>query len=332
MVHVRVDTDFDAFARFVSDALAYIAPDGTVAEWSTGAAAITGIARIDALGRPLDELFTRVEPPLGFALLPEPVTLWVADEARREIHGTAITIDDGWLLSLGRAQEYAAIEQLKNELLAAVSHELKTPIATIKAYATTLRENPGPVAEHRDEFLTTIEEQADQLARAVDDLLLAGRVDAQHLLRERRRTSLRRLLDAVVDRLGPTATTRVECINGEVQISCDEELLAAALSHLIDNALKYSSDGSPVRVEAREDRVSTFIDVTDRGVGIGEEHLPYIFDRFYRVERNLIAASSGAGLGLFIARAIVRAHSGSLEVRTALDEGSRFTIAVPRRA
>lgn len=328
-MHLRVDLDFDALAACISDGIAYVGPDGVVSGWSASAAAITGVIRGDAIGKPLDELFDHIEPPLGFAVVPEPIVLLRRDERRRALHATVLSVDDGWLISFGREVRFAAIEQLKEEIVAAVSHELKTPIATIKAYATTMRANPEALAEHRSDFLATIEEQADRLTRAVDDLLLVGRVNAQHLLATRASVTLDRLLDRACEALGPTAAERIERRNTAVTLSGDPDLLGNALLHLVDNALKFSPDTATTVIEGLEQGPSVAVRVSDRGIGIGEEHLPYIFDRFYRVEHNLTAATSGSGLGLTIAREIAQAHGGTVTVESAPHGGSTFTISLP---
>ncbi len=329
-MHLRVDVDFDALADWISDGIAYVGPDGIIAAWSAGASAIAGIDRIDAIGKPLGELFARVEPPLGLAVVPESIELLRAgDERRRILHATVLSVDDGWLISFGREVRFAAIEQLKEEIVAAVSHELKTPIATIKAFAMTMRSNPDALANDRNDFLATIEEQADRLTRAVDDLLLVGRVTAKHLLSTRSRFSLDRLLDHTQARLGPSASERIERRSTSVTLSGDPELLGNALLHLVDNALKFSPDGASVVIEGHDDGSTVAVRVCDRGVGIGEEHLPYIFERFYRVERNLTAATGGSGLGLTIAREIVQAHGGTLLVESVPHGGSTFTISLP---
>ena len=330
--HLRIDADFDALAKFISDAIAYLSGDGIVAAWSSGAAAVTGVPRIEAVGRSLDEIFSRIDPPLGFAVVPQQMTVWTNDENRRAIHAAVLTIDDGWLLSFGRQQTYDAIEQLKSEIVTSVSHELKTPIATIKAYALTMRDNPDATAPKRDEFLRTIEEEADRLASAVDDLLLAGRVDAEHLLTERKNVAVDSVIDIVADRLGPTAAVRIERRTQGVEVNGDLALLARALEQLIDNALKFSPDSSSVVVEAERSGDEAQIRVIDRGIGIGDEHLPYIFERFYRAERNLVSATGGAGLGLHIARSVARAHGGTIGVESRLHEGATFTLRLPERA
>lgn len=329
-MHLRVDVDFDALADCISDGIAFVGAEGLVSAWSNGAAAITGIARIDAVGKSLDELFARIEPALGLAVIPEPVELLRNDERRRLLHATMLSIDDGWLISFGREARFAAIEQLKDEIVAAVSHELKTPIATIKAYATTMLANPDALAaDDRHDFLSTIEEQADRLARAVEDLLLVGRVNAKHLLEKRASITLDRLVDATAQRLGPTAAQRLERVSTAVTLSGDPDLLGNALLHLVDNALKFSPDSASVVIEGEDEGERVAVHVRDHGIGIGEEHLPYIFERFYRVERNLAAAAGGSGLGLTIAREIVQAHGGTLAVESTQHGGSTFTMVLP---
>jgi signal transduction histidine kinase len=332
VTQLRVDLDFEAFSQLISDGIAHVGIEGLVSAWSRGAAAVTGIERSDAIGRSLDELFARVEPPLGFSAVPEPVQFHGAGEARRIAHAMVLSIDDGWLISFGPQQRFSVIDQLKSEIVAAVSHELKTPIATIKAYATTMRMNPDMLAEDGPEFLTTIEEQADRLAAAVDDILRVGRVDARHLLNGRAMVSVDRILDDVDQRLGPSAASRIERRGTATEVACDPALVAEAVARIIDNALKFSPDTSAVVVEAQCDGNGTRISVRDRGIGIGSDHLPYIFDRFYRVERNLTATTAGAGLGLSIAREIVQAHGGSLAVESDPHDGSTFTITLPMRA
>ncbi len=329
-MHLRVDVDFDALADCISDGIAFVDVNGLVDAWSTGAEAITGIARVDAVGSSLEELFARVEPPLGLAVVPEPFELQTSDERRRVLHATALSIDDGWLISFGREARFAAIEQLKDEIVAAVSHELKTPIATIKAYATTLLSNfDAFAADDRREFLATIDAQADRLTRVVEDLLLVGRVNAKHLLEKRACVTLDRLLDATAERLGPSAAQRIERVSTGVTLNGDPDLLGNALMHLVENALKFSPDTASVVIEGQDEGERVAVRVRDRGIGIGEEHLPYIFDRFYRVERNLTAATGGSGLGLTIAREIIQAHGGTLAVESAPHAGSTFTMLLP---
>jgi signal transduction histidine kinase len=329
--HLHIDVEFDALASCIADGIAFVSAEGLVAAWSSGAAAITGIARVDAIGHALDELFSRIVPELSLALVPEQIELWTRDEKRRILQAMTLSIDDGWLLSFGREFRFAAIEQLKNEIVAAVSHELKTPIATIKAFATTLRQNPDAIAD-RSEFLATIEEQADRLTRAVDDLLMVGRVESKHLLRTRERVLLDRLIDATAARLGPTVSARIQRRSTEIELNVDPALLGDALAHLIDNALKFSADTAPVVIEGSTDGGEVTVRIIDRGIGIADDEIPYIFERFYRVDRNLTASIGGNGLGLTIAREIVQAHGGTITIESAVHAGSTVIVTLPLRA
>ncbi|MDE2480676.1 MAG: HAMP domain-containing histidine kinase [bacterium] len=332
MSAARVDLDFDALARLVSDAIAMLSVEGTVSAWSDAAAALTGISREAALGNALESLFARVEPPLGFALVPVAFTVWTNDERRRALEASALSVSDGWMISFGAQQRYDAIDQLKNEIVTTVSHELKTPIASIKAFATTMRENPEAIARERDEYLATIEHEADRLAAAVDALLLAGRVDARHLLARREPISAEALLDRALERIGASDRARVRGSLADVELHGDPDLLALALANLLDNAVKFSGGDAPIDVEAARDGGTTSLRVRDRGIGIAAEHLPYIFERFYRVERPLTAATGGYGLGLFVVREIAHAHGGAVDVASAAREGTTFTLRIPERA
>jgi two-component system, OmpR family, phosphate regulon sensor histidine kinase PhoR len=246
-------------------------------------------------------------------------------------------VDFGWTAPSGvdsapERLRYREIEQLKTEIIAAVSHELKTPIASIKAYAMTLRVNPDAVAAQRDEFLRIIEDEADRLERRVDDLLLASRVEAEQLLKERVLVALDEIIDKALETLAFDLEDHpVVRHTHDVKLSGDPDLLRDVFAHLIENAGKFSPIGTAILIEAASRERDVTVDITDDGLGIAPEHLPYIFDRFYRVERELTASAGGSGLGLFIVRGLVHAHGGSIAVRSEPGCGSTFTLRLPLR-
>lgn len=332
---------FDALLALSNDGFFFVAYDAQVSAWSDAAASISGISAQQALRHDVRQLFVKGEKIVAvpFDATPRDVRIATGDASgaprwlRANVIG--ITVDahtHGWLCSFGPERRYQEIEQLKSEIVTAVSHELKTPIASIKAYATTMRDNPQPLAEQHDDFLRVIDEQADRLARAVDDLLLASRVDAEQLLRHRVPIALDEVLDAALvilmldERCHP-----VERKTPGVMLSGDPELLRDIFLHLIDNAAKFSPEGTPIVVEGNNAEHESFVRVRDYGIGIADEHLPYIFDRFYRVEHELTAQAGGSGLGLFIVQALVRAHGGSISVSSAPNEGTTFTLRLPQR-
>lgn len=332
MTFLRVDVDFDALAKLVCDGIVYVGADERVIAWSDSAASVTGIGALQAIEKTFTALFSKVEPSLEFAVVPQRLKLWTLDENRRCLHATALSVDDGWLLSFGHAQRFAQIDQLRAEIVAAVSHELKTPIATIKAFATTLRSNPDATSKHQDEYLKTIEQEADRLTRAVEDLLIAGRVDVEHLPERRERCALDQVLDGAMERLDYSTRARLTRKTNNATVFADPDLLGTALAHVIENALKFSADASEVVVEANADDKLTVVRVIDNGIGIAEEHLPYVFERFYRADARLTATTGGSGLGLYVARSVVRAHGGSISIDSKPGAGCTVTITVPVRA
>lgn len=229
------------------------------------------------------------------------------------------------------ATRHDAIEQLKNELVATVSHELKTPLAAIKAYTATLREHPAIYESHSEQFLGVVEEQADRLARVVDDMLLITRVESDHLLRRRSRMRVIQVIDQAL--LGISYNPAVHPIVtdlGDVEISGDPERLRDVFRNLIENAIKYSPEGGAIVIRASSDEATTTIEIEDRGIGISAEDLPYIYDRFFRAD-HAGTDVPGTGLGLYIVSAIVRAHGGSIDVRSTAGKGTVFVLQLPLR-
>lgn len=230
-------------------------------------------------------------------------------------------------------QRIDEIEQLKNELVSTVSHELKTPLAAIKAYTATLRQNPELYAEKREEYLRIVEEQADRLSRLIDDLLLVTRVEAGQLLRRRTITSVDEVLDEALAEIHFDHSHHlIERETGGAKISGDPDRLRDLLRNLIENAMKYSPKGGPIMVRARENATQTVLEVSDCGIGISADDLPYIFERFYRAESDISTAAGGSGLGLYIARAIARAHGGTIEASSEPGRGTTFTVSLPKRS
>jgi signal transduction histidine kinase len=330
----------DALLALTREGFAYIGPDALILAWNESAAEVTGLPAERAIGSDVRNILVG-----GAAIVALPFdglarNMRVGVEARdgvRWLAASAIGINAdslayGWLCTFGPERRHREIEQLKNEIVAAVSHELKTPIATIKAYAETLRENSEAVATARDEYLGIIDEQADRLTRAVDDLLLASRVDADQLLNERVTVPLDDVIDAAIASLQLDRQAHpISRATAGVTVSGDRELLREILRHLIDNAVKFSPDGSPILISGRTEGAVTVVEVIDKGVGIADEHLPYVFERFYRVEHLLTTESSGAGLGLFIVAALARAHGGTVSVSSEPGNGSTFATHLPVR-
>lgn len=333
---------FDVLMRVSHDGTAHVDSKGIVARWNPAAERLTGIAESSVVGERLDDVLLEG----ARAVLETDSGVRHARLAFASPSGRALAMEahvvpihrnddvDGWLLTFSDPARYAEIEQLKSELVGSISHELKTPLATIKAFVDTLARADGRLApELRRDYLATICEQIDRLGSSIDKMLMVSRVEAGQLLARRVSVPLDRILDDALTAIRADATAHpvVRRTEGAV-LSGDPDLLREAFAHVLDNAQKFSPAGSAIAISASSHDGSATVEVTDRGAGIADEDLPYIFDRFYRADNSLTAAIDGTGLGLFVALAIVRAHGGTIAVRSELGEGSTFTISLPERA
>jgi PAS domain S-box-containing protein len=332
---------FDALIAVSHDGIAHVDDQGIVVRWNPAAERLTGIADASAIGRPLEALVLEGARDV-FESSGEPQTARLAfasASGELRVHADVVPIRggaeiEGWLICFAAPQRHDQIERLKSELVASVSHALKTPLSSIKAYVDTLRASDARITpEERADYLATVAEEADRLGAAIEKLLMVSRVEARQLLKRRAIVPLDEVLDAALARVRPDPATHPVLRETQgVRISGDPELLAETLSHVLDNAVKFSPAGGALAVRAHRSDQRCVIDVIDRGIGIASENLPYVFDRFYRVNADLAAPIEGAGLGLFIALALVRAHGGTIDIRSELGSGSTVTISIPERA
>ena len=331
---------YEAAAKTVSDSLVELDAKGCIVRFNPAAEALTGHSWQSLVGKSFRDLLLEPQtaPELPKDAEPHWLSLRLRDSAGKplDVRARSVAIRDfekieGWILSFNPIRT-TEIEQLKNELVSTVSHELKTPLAAIKAYAATLRQNPHIYERDHDEFLSVIEQQADRLSRIIDDMLLVARVDAAQLLRRRMLVPLDNILDRVLGEiLFDPDRHSIERDTSGVQVSGDPERLHDVFRNLIENAIKYSPEGGPVYIRGRESEQMTTVEIRDSGVGIEDEHLPYIFDRFFRVDSDLSSRVGGSGLGLFIVHALVRAHGGTVDVRSELGSGTNFCVTLPVR-
>ncbi|MEN9939147.1 MAG: hypothetical protein RLZZ387_5726 [Chloroflexota bacterium] len=225
-------------------------------------------------------------------------------------------------------------EEMQNTFISVISHELKTPVSIIKGYAETLgREDARWDEGTLRDGLQVIVEEADRLARQIGDLLEISRLQANGMRLEMSEWSLRPLAEQVLERFAAQAgeqfTFELRIPDDLPAVYADYERTRAVLENLISNAVKYSPEGGLVRVLARADARTAVVSVSDQGIGIAAEDQARLFQRFYRVDNRLRRQTQGAGLGLFLARAIVEAQGGRIWVESQLGRGSRFSFTLP---
>jgi two-component system phosphate regulon sensor histidine kinase PhoR len=228
--------------------------------------------------------------------------------------------------------ELRRLERMRKDFVANISHELKTPLTSIRGYAETLLSQPPETSAITTEFLQAIERNAELLQNLVDDLLVLARLESEPPI-EKQPTQIHELIEREVRSRARSLeekgiAVQVECPAAEVLV--DQGRLSKALSNLLDNAIHYNRAHGQIRVTGRETPAGFAIEVADTGSGIPQRDLSRVFERFYRVEKSRARNSGGAGLGLAIAKHAVESQGGSISVSSKLGAGSTFTIMLPK--
>lgn len=229
----------------------------------------------------------------------------------------------------------AALEQtekMRRELIGNVAHELATPLTSIEGYMEGLIDEVLPADAATFE---KVRREADRLQRLVSDLQELSRLEERVLSLDLRPVSIASLIVAASDRLraqfeDKEITLEADLSNDLPRIRGDEDRLGQVLLNLVGNALQYTPSGGRVSVLARREGDSVRVEVIDNGIGIGPEHLPHVFDRFYRVDRSRSRVGGGSGIGLTIARHLVEAHGGEITASSeGIGKGSTFAFTIP---
>ncbi|MEX1224405.1 MAG: ATP-binding protein [Pirellulales bacterium] len=240
----------------------------------------------------------------------------------------------GVVLVLHDVTELRRLENLRQDFVANVSHELKTPLSSIKAYAETLQNGALADSEHNHLFVARIEEQADRLHQLIIDMLSLARIESGQQTFEIVRIDLGPIVTEVCEQALPAAEEQqlrlhVEASAEPCQVRADEEGLREIVANLVSNAVKYTPAGGQVWVRYRTEDRQVVIEVQDTGIGIPTDGQARVFERFYRVDRARSRELGGTGLGLSIVKHLCLAFGGSVAVKSKLGEGSTFTVRLP---
>jgi len=226
-------------------------------------------------------------------------------------------------------------ERLKDEFITTVSHELRTPLTAIKGYSDLLTmTTDGSLDEHRLEFIRTINENANQLERQINELLDISQIQAGTLGLERDRLRFSELVGEVVEKWRERMETkglalRVRFSGGSLWVEGDRDRLIWAIDNLLSNAFNYTLAGKRIEVRVFRENDEARVDVADSGVGVAAADQPFLFKRFFRADNELTFSVRGVGLGLFITRSIIELHGGRVWVESELGVGSTFSVALP---
>lgn len=230
------------------------------------------------------------------------------------------------------AESLETHEKLRKQLTGDVAHELRTPLATIQSHIEAMIDgiwHPSP------ERLTSLHEEVIRVNKMVGDLGLLAKYEGENLILSKTRFDISELLQNIIMNFEiefktKGVTLRYSCC--EEAVNADHDKLAQVFVNLLSNALKYTAQDGKVEVTVGSFEGFTKVSVVDNGQGIQEEDIPYIFERFYRADKSRNRLTGGAGIGLTIAKSIVDAHHGSINVTSRIDEGSTFTVIIPKES
>jgi two-component system phosphate regulon sensor histidine kinase PhoR len=299
-----------------------------------------------AIGKSIQEVFRNSEL-LGFIqtvlakgeVAETKISITQPDERHLKLTGTVLKDGErkkiGAVIVLDDITRIYQLENLRKEFVANVSHELKTPITSIKGFVETLREGAIDNPQEATRFLEIIGKHADRLDAIINDLLELSRIEQQ----ERKGdielipTPVGEVLELAVQACQqPADQKRISLrivADEEIKAPINAPLIQQALVNLIDNAIKYSDPGSEIIVSARREQNRVVMSVQDFGIGIARKHFDRLFERFYRVDRARSRTLGGTGLGLAIVKHIAHIHGGDVSVDSTVGEGSTFAILLP---
>jgi PAS domain S-box-containing protein len=319
----------------VGDGVFLVDGEGCVRYWNEAAAAVTGLPAgevLDRLAREAIPGWELIEPLVSVGGPPQSIPLQLGTrETWLSISGVAL--EEGTVYAFRDLTEERALEELRADFVSTVSHELRTPLAAIYGAAMTLqREDVQLDDAQRESLLAVVGSEADRLARTVNDILSASRLDSGTLRIAIESCDAGVLADKVVSaqRAHLPGNVELALVRGRVApMAADADKVRQVLVNLVDNAVKYSPDGGRValRVEQRGSHVR--FAVADEGLGIPFPDQRRIFDKFYRLDPNLTRGVGGTGLGLYISRELVQRMNGRIWVQSAPGRGSTFFVELP---
>ncbi len=246
--------------------------------------------------------------------------------------------DVGIIIIMQDITERQKLEDMQTDFVANVSHELKTPLTTIKSYTETLLDGALEDRDTAYQFLQIVDTEADRMNRLVKDLLQLSRLDHRQERWNIKESNIIALLNAVVTKVEMTVRQNQQELNrlydaeGQMRVLIDRDRFEQVLMNVLSNAIKYTDRGGRIEVDAYVKNSLVHIVVRDNGIGIPEGEIPRIFERFYRVDKARSRAMGGTGLGLAITRQIVEEHHGTIEAESREGDGTQITIKLPLAA
>jgi signal transduction histidine kinase len=253
---------------------------------------------------------------------------------RDEVSALAVTFNKMAQQLQAADEKQRELENLRNDLIAWVGHDLQTPLTSMRAILEALSDGVVEDPEMVKRYLLTAQRDVMSLSALIDDLFQMSQLDAGGFPLDRANASLSDLVSDTLESFSHLALQHGIKLEGQVvsnvdPVFMDTQAIGRVFNNLISNALRHTPSGGEIKVEARRTGSGVEVTVSDTGEGIRPQDIPHVFERFYRGEKSRNRGTGGAGLGLAIARGIVRAHGGDIQVESNLGQGTRFTFHIP---
>ena len=340
----RETAHLDSILSSMTEGVITLDKEGRLLSINPAAQALFGVDPEHNLGRPLLEVIrnanlgelARHALETGTSRYQE-IPSFLPEEKIFQAHAGPLRVNNeirGALLVLHDITELKRLENMRRDFVANVSHELRTPLASIEGFSETLLGGALGDPAHNREFVETIQTQARNLHRLIDDLLDLSAIESGKRPPLKKAVDPAQIAREVIETFAPAARTRNVRLHVDAPASCrleaDPDQLRQVFVNLIDNAIKFNRDGSEVKVSIDRRDGRLHIDVADQGIGIPQQDISRIFERFYRVDKARSRELGGTGLGLSIVKHIIEAHGGQISVTSSENQGSTFRISFPQ--
>ena len=221
-------------------------------------------------------------------------------------------------------------ENIRKRLTGDISHELKTPLTNIQSHLEAMIDG---IWEPTEERLLSVKEEAERLSSLVSDMQKLNKYDESSIKLKKDNVNISDIICFVIfqfSNLAKSKNIKLEYEKKNINLYCDKDKITQALVNILSNAIRYSNEGSTIFIEEKLKDNKVIISIEDQGIGISEEDLKYVFERFYRADKSRTRATGGTGIGLTIVKSIVSSHGGEVKLESKLGEGSKFTIILPK--
>ncbi len=356
---MEIASEFKKFFRNFIESLPYgvliLNTDGNILELNRNISFMLNILGLDpvnshysqVLGPSLKSSFDRLLEGVkehGFVLeLEVPLSVGAGAEVVMSLSGSFLQSEDGQhneivvvcreMSARQEIERMKELEKLKTDFMSSITHDLKAPLTSIIGYADLILETSGSKMQPEEvEYITIIKQEGVRLTRMINDILNATRIEYGKLVLSPEQALLKSIVEEVVkkfaihkDRFTFTITA-----DGELpQLWLDRELIERVFMNLVSNAVKYSPGGGLIKIDIYTQGQNVRADVIDNGIGLSQESLSHVFEKFFRVKSEATKGIGGTGLGLVIAKGIVEAHGGSMTISSTHGQGSIFSVILP---